>query len=341
MPQPQVSFKTRRWLVALTKRPIIRKAIRFMKHLVLPGFQKIPFWDVMKFFVESLGQGIFFQRAAAMTYYIFTASIPLFMALVALLSFLSPQLQTNLLDFMHGAVPEYLWPAVYKIMDGLIQRHNGTILYLSLSLGIYLTFLSVNAIVTTLNISYFDIERRKGFKQLPISFAMVVTFLVVIIVTCGIFFGASFFVNYLTITIFGSEILYQYAIAFIKWSMLFVLLYLFLAALFYFAPYNKKYFKFLSTGALFSTILLVILLYALNFYFSNFSAFNLVYGSIGGLLLIMLWLYWSCMAILIGFDLNVSISIAKTQRKNEHDKLKIKSNVKTVSAAITQKIITK
>ena len=310
------------------QRPLIHKAITFMKKLVLPGFQKIPFWDVMKFLVESLVQGIFFQRAAAMTYYIFTASIPLIMALIALLSFIGPDLQNNLLEFIQEAVPEYLWPAVYKIVNNLIQHQSGTILYLSLSLGIYLTFLSVNAIVNTLNISYFDIEQRKGIKQLPISFVMVIVFLVVVIAACGIFVVASFLVNYLTITIFGSEILYQYTIVVTKWAMLFILLYLFLAALFYFAPYNKKYFRFFSTGALFSTILLILLLYALNFYFSNISTYNLVYGSIGALLLIMLWLYWSCMAILIGFDLNVSISIAQAQRKNEHDKLKIKSSIR-------------
>ena len=326
MPKLQIFFKTFKRHVVFTYRYTLHKLVKFLKRLVLPGFQKIPIWDVMKFFVESLVQGIFFQRAAAMTYYIFTALIPLFMALIALLSFMGTQLQTHLLDVMHEAVPEYLWPAVSKIMNGLIQHQSGAILYLSLTLGIYLTFLSVNAIVTTLNISYFDIERRRPIRQFPISFAMVMVFLSVIIAACGIFFGASFFVNYLTITIGGAEILYQYAIAFVKWFMLFMLLYLFLAALFYFAPYNKKHFKFFSTGALFSTILLVILLYALNYYFSNFSAYNLVYGSIGALLLIMLWLYWSCMAILIGFDLNVSISIAQAQRKNEHDALRIKSS---------------
>ena len=328
MPQPQMSFKSRRQLVKFTQRPFIHKSIMFMKRLVLPGFQKIPFWDVMKFFGESLVKGIFFQRAAAMTYYIFTAMIPLFMAIIALLSFLGPQLQTNLLDFMQEAVPEYLWPAVLKIITGLINRQSGTILYLSLSLGVYLTFISVNSIVTTLNISYFDIEQRRAIKQFPISFTMVVVFFTVIIGACGIFIGASVLVNYLTVTIFGSEILYQYSIAFIKWFMLFILLYLFLAALFYFAPYNKKHFKFFSTGAFFSTMLLIILLYVLNFYFSNVSSYGLVYGSIGALLLIMLWIYWSCMAILIGFDLNVSISIAQSQRKNEKDKLKIKSFVK-------------
>jgi len=328
MSHPPTSFKARRRLVKFTQRPFIHKAILFMKRLVLPGFQKIPFWDVMKFFVESLVQGIFFQRAAAMTYYIFTALIPLFMALIALLSFVGPNLQTNLLDFMQAAVPEYLWPAISKIVTGLIQRQNGAVLYLSLTLGIYLTFLSINSIVTTLNISYFDIEQRKVIKQLPISFTMVVVFLAVIIGACIIFIGASLLVNYITVTFIVSNVFYHYAIAFTKWSMLFVLLYMFLAALFYFAPYNKKHFKFFSTGASFSTILLVILLYVLNYYFSHFSSYNLVYGSMGALLLIMLWLYWSCMAILIGFDLNVSISIAKEQQKNEHDKLKIKSSIR-------------
>lgn len=326
MQKMKTFFKSFKRYMVFTYRLTLHKLVKFLKRLVLPGFQKIPVWDVMKFFVESLVEGIFFQRAAAMTYYIFTALIPLFMALIALLSFMGPQLQTNLLDFMHEAVPEYLWPAVYKIINGLIQHQSGAILYLSLTLGIYLSFLSVNSIVTTLNISYFDIEQRRTIRQLPISFAMVVVFLTVIIAACGIFLGASFLVNYLTVTIFGSEILYQYAIAFVKWFMLFMLLYLFLAALFYFAPYNKKHFKFFSTGALFSTGLLITLLYVLNYYFSNFSTYNLVYGSIGALLLIMLWLYWSCMAILIGFDLNVSISIAQTQRKNEHDVLRIKSS---------------
>jgi len=328
MPQPQTSFKSRRRWVMFAQHPFIHKMIMFMKRLILPGFQKIPFWDVMKFFVESLVQGIFFQRAAAMTYYIFTALIPLFMALIALLSFLGAPFQTYLLDFMQAAIPEYLWPAVSKIVVGLIHHQNGAILYLSLSLGVYLTFLSVNAIITTLNISYFDIEQRRAIKQLPMSFTMVMVFISVVIAACGIFIGASLLVKYLTVTVIGSKIFYHYAIAFTKWMLLFVLLYLFLAALFYFAPYNKKHFKFLSTGAFFSTILLVILLYALNYYFSHFSTYNLVYGSMGALLLIMLWLYWSCMAILIGFDLNVSISIAQAKRKNEHDKLKIKSSVR-------------
>lgn len=327
MPDPTSTFKARRKWVKFTQIPFIHKSIMFMKRLVIPGFQKIPFWDVMKFFIESLVKGILFQRAAAMTYYIFTALIPLFMALIALLSFLSPALQTNLLEFIQAGVPEYLWPSVLKITNSLILRQNGAVLWLSLSLGIYLTFLSVNAIVTTLNISYFEVEQRTMLKQLPISFTMVVVFIGVIIAACGIFIGASSLVAFLE-KMLGISFLYSFSIAFVKWILLFILVYLFLAALFYFAPYDKKYFKFFSTGAVFSTLLLVILIYAMNFYFANFSTYNVVYGSIGALLLIMIWLNWSCLAILIGFDLNVSICLAQKERKSETEQLKIKSSVK-------------
>ena len=108
----------------------------------------------------------------------------------------------------------------------------------------------------------------------------------------------------------------------------FILMYLLLSALFYFAPYKKKYFKFFSAGSTFSTIMLVVLLKGLNYYFANFTSYNLVYGSIGAILLILIWINWSCVTVLIGFDLNVSIAIAQQKRINQNDELKIISTVK-------------
>ena len=321
---PQMKFSAKRKLVKFYSNPFIHRIMLFMKRLVLPGFQKIPFWDVMKFFVESLIRGIIFQRAAAMTYYIFIAAIPLFMALIATVSFLSASIQDNLIAFITSAVPEYVLPSVERIINDLILRQNGVILWLSLGFGVYLTFLSVNAIVNTLNITYFDMEQRTLPKQILVSFTMVFVFFITIITASGIFFGTSYLLYFINDEFIGSIQFYTYSLLFFKWAFLFVLLYLFLSALFYFAPYNKKYFKFFSVGSIFSTLSLVVLLYALNFYFSHFSKYNLIYGSIGAILLIMLWLYWTSIVILIGFDLNVSICIA---RQNSTNKLKIKSSI--------------
>lgn len=325
---PFYSFKTRRKIIKFMQIPMIHKSTIVLKKMVLPGFQNVPFWDVMKFFLESLFKGILFQRAAAMTYYIFATAIPMLMALVAAISFLGDSFQTTMMEMIQSATPPYLWPTISEIINSLILQQNSVVLYLSIGLGIYLSFLSVNSIVSTLNISYFNIEIRSFFKQLPISFIMVIVFLVIIIASCAIFIGTSYFMGRLNTQFGGSATFYSTSISIIKWVSLFSLMYLLLSALFYFAPYKKEFFRFFSAGSTFSSIMLVILMKGINYYFANFSSYNAIYGSIGAILLILIWINWSCIVVLIGFDLNVSISIAQQKRKNKNDELKIISSVR-------------
>lgn len=325
---PFYSFKTRKKIILFLQKPLVHKSIRFLKSLVVPGFQNVPFWDVMVFFFESLFKGILFQRAAAMTYYIFAAAIPLLMALVATISFLGDSIHNNLIDMIQSVSPPYLWPTISEIINNLILSQNSAVLWLSIGLGVYLTFLSVNSIVTTLNISYFEVEQRSFFKQLPISFVMVIVLLFIVIAASGTFVGASYLISLITAKFSVSATFFTLAISIFKWLFLFILMYLLLSALFYFAPHNKKYFKFFSAGSTFSTITLVILLKGLNYYFAHFTSYNMVYGSIGAILLILIWINWSCITVLIGFDLNVSIAIAQHKRINQNDELKIVSTVK-------------
>lgn len=325
---PFYSFKTRKKIILFLQKPLVHKSIRFLKSLVVPGFQNVPFWDVMVFFFESLFKGILFQRAAAMTYYIFAAAIPLLMALVATISFLGDSIHNNLIEMIQSVSPPYLWPTISEIINNLILSQNSAVLWLSIGLGVYLTFLSVNSIVTTLNISYFEVEQRSFFKQLPISFVMVIVLLFIAIAASGTFVGASYLISLITAKFSVSATFFTLAISIFKWLFLFILMYLLLSALFYFAPHNKKYFKFFSAGSTFSTITLVILLKGLNYYFAHFTSYNMVYGSIGAILLILIWINWSCITVLIGFDLNVSIAIAQHKRINQNDELKIVSTVK-------------
>ena len=149
----------------------ISKLIRYLKRLVIPGFQGVPFWEVMKFFLESVFKGVLFQRAAAMTYNIFMALIPMLMALIATLSFLGDSLQQYLINFIQSILPDNAWEFVSQILNDLIQRQNNTIFWLSLGLGVYLTFICINSIINSLNITYFKMSRAfcYGATQLPLA----------------------------------------------------------------------------------------------------------------------------------------------------------------------------
>lgn len=305
----------------------ISKLIRYLKRLVIPGFQGVPFWEVMKFFLESVFKGVLFQRAAAMTYNIFMALIPMLMALIATLSFLGDSLQQYLINFIQSILPDNAWEFVSQILNDLIQRQNNTIFWLSLGLGVYLTFICINSIINSLNITYFKMRRRNGIKQLPISFIMVIGFYLVILLACGIFLGSSHLIRIIGDYFGDSGIFYHISILLVRWLLIFALVYTMLSSLFYFAPYDKKYFHFFSAGSMFSTITLMLLMTALNLYFSHFSTYNVVYGSIGALLIILLCIYWGAAVVLIGFDLNVSICIAKQFRVSEDEEWKIESTI--------------
>ena len=297
----------------------IKKIYKFFNKLVLPGFQGVPFLKVMRFFIESLFKGILFQRAAAMTYRLFISIIPLLMALFAAISFLDESLKIQLLDLIHSMVPDYTWPAISGIISGVIMKQNGALLYSSFGVGIYLTLLSLNSIVTTLNITYFKIQTRNLFQQLLVSLILLLVMGVILILGIGIFIGTSYALNYINNNMEVPPAIYSFSIAFLKWILLAILSYILISSLFYVAPVNKKNFKFFSAGSTFSTVMLIILLYALNFYFYYFPTYNLIYGSIGALFAILLWMYWSSTIILIGFDLNVSIYIAKQKMKDNEN----------------------
>lgn len=310
----------------IKKNKNFRKFNIYLKRLVLPGFEGIPFLEVMRFFIESLVKGILFQRAAAMTYRIFIALIPMLMALFAAISFLDESIRIQLMDFIHSMVPEYTWPAISNVISGVVMKQNGLLLYSSIGIGLYLSVISMNSVVTSLNITYFKIQTRSILRQFLVCIVMILVLFLIIILAVAIFIGASFAINYINSHIFKSTILYTYGIKIFKWVFLFILAYLLLSLLFYFAPVNKKYFRFFSAGSTLSTIMLIILLYALNFYFYWFPTYNLIYGSIGALFAIMLWLYWSSIMILIGFDLNVSIFVAK-QSKTKTQEITLKSTI--------------
>ena len=305
----------------------IRKLRTIAVRLVIPGFEKIPFLTVMRFFVESLVKGILFQRAAAMAYRIFIAFIPMMMALFAAISFLDESIRIQLMEFIETLVPHYTWPAVSNVISGVLMKQNGMLFYSSFGIGLYLSILMMNAVITSLNITYFKIKMRNLLKQLMVSAIMVIVFFAAIIVAVAIFVGASYALRRIELDLVGSSALFKYSVFIFKWIFLFILAYLCLSALFYFAPVNKKYFRFFSAGSTLATISLIILFYALNFYFYHFPTYNLIYGSLGALFAIIVTIYWSCLVVLIGFDLNVSIFIAK-QKASKTGFILLESTVK-------------
>ena len=139
------SLKDIRWYKA---------TIAFFNRVTIPGFQGVPVGTVMNFFIESLSKGILFHRAAAMTYRVFIALIPLLMALFAGISFLGEDVRLTILSFMESIVPTYVWPAISNMITEVVMKQNGILLWSSFGFGLVFAIICVNALINIMNTTY-------------------------------------------------------------------------------------------------------------------------------------------------------------------------------------------
>ncbi|MDA3779886.1 MAG: YihY/virulence factor BrkB family protein, partial [Bacteroidales bacterium] len=107
-----------------------------------------------------------------------------------------------------------------------------------------------------------------------------------------------------------------YFITFGKWIIIIAFFFFAISSLFYLAPAKKTKWRFISVGSTLATILTLLTSLGFSYFVNNFGQYNKLYGSIGTLMVILIWLYFNSFAILLGFELNASINNAKQENLN-------------------------
>lgn len=314
-----MKLKFRQWSTDLERVPGFGKIVAKSKTITLPGLMKVPLYDVMRFFGQSLSKGVVFQRAAAITYRIFVAVIPMIIALFSAIAFLGEDFRNTLISMLESIVPPYVWPAVSGVITDVVMRQNGTLSSFMFVIGIYFTIACINGILVAMTSSYFMEEKRKIFDQILLSAGLMMLTFVIIVFVAAFFILASLAARYIYTNFGNNPELYAFLVNFLKWVLVYAAIYFLISIFYYFAPVKRGDYRFFSAGSSTCTILLVILLWIINLYFSNFDNYNLIYGSLGAIFAILLWINWSSTIFLICYDLNVSIAKAKSENKKLAD----------------------
>ena len=122
-------------------------------------------------------------------------------------------------------------------------------------------------------------------------------------------------ISYIQLHFHGQSSLWIYIIMFSRWIIVIGLFLVSISILYRYGPPNKRKWKFLNPGSILATFLAVFTSLGFSFYINNFSSYNKIYGSIGTLIVVMIWLYLNSLIILIGFELNASIELSKRSIK--------------------------
>lgn len=282
------------------------------KKIVLPGFDGVPIYDVAIFFVNGLKKGDLNTRASALSFNVFLAIFPAIIFFFTLIPYIPiDNFQDSLLDLMKDLIPRQTYEAVQGTLIDIVKRPRGGLLSLGFFLAMFFATNSVNSLIDAFNKTYYTIDARSAFRQRLVSIFLVfiLSFLVILAIAL-ITFGPiaiswvknmGLLTDWLTLNIISIG----------KWIITFALLFFAFSVLYYFAPRVKHRFRFVTAGSTLATVLFIATSIGFNYYLNNFSAYNTLYGSIGTLIAIMLWLYLNSIIILVGWELNSSISVAR------------------------------
>lgn len=297
------------------------KLIAKLKRIVIPGFDGIPIYSVMVFFYKGVLNGSITTRASAISFSMFLALFPAIIFFFTLIPFIPIEnFQDVLLGLIYDIIPHKAWDAVESTVIDIIKRPRGGLLSIGFVLALFFATNGINSMIDAFNASYHSMEFRGIFMQRWVAIVLVfVLALLLIIAITTITVGTAFF-NYLDEQNWFHDRIIIQLIQWVRWVVLVALTYFGISFIYYWGPAKKRPFKFFSAGSSLATLFMMSINIGFNFYANNMAQYNALYGSIGTLLLILLWVYFNSIIMLIGFELNASIFNASKNLKKSNRK---------------------
>ncbi|MFT4602815.1 MAG: membrane protein [Arenicella sp.] len=303
-------------VIRIIRAVYIRKFIHVTRKIKLPGFQGVSMWEIIFFFLYSMRKGLIGMRAASVAFHFFLAMIPFGLVLVVLTSYTPGiDLERDIAPIISALIPDQLFA---KFMSGIHQYESSSVTSLisvGFILALYFTSNGFNVLIRAFNSSRMKFRKRKWWGIRLISFGFVVAFIIGIILT----FYTIILVRIGLVNLSESSDwvanYFDHIYVTIDFLFLAVLLYFGIAMLYYFAPRNRDEFKFFSPGATLASVLILLISIGYELYVTYYANYNDLYGSLGTIIIIMIWIYLISYALLIGFELNASIHGAMAQKK--------------------------
>lgn len=265
---------------------------------------------------ESL-QDELLGRAAQLSYYALLALFPALIFLTALMGLFSVErFMPELMSYLRDVVPADALMMVQRFLTQVAEGSGANILSLGALGALWASSSGVTAIMDALNVVFGVKEDRRPFWRVRLT---------AILLTIAL---AGFVILSLGLVLYGPTIgrwvadQMGYGIAFtwiwnvLQWPMIAGFMLIVVGAIYHICPDRRvKRWSWITPGSLFAVVMWLLVSLGFKAYVDNFGNYNKVYGSIAGVIVLMLWFYWSGMVLLLGGEINAEIEKAEAERK--------------------------
>lgn len=312
----------------LQRHPLLNTVTEWTKRHSLPGLSGIPLYNLLLFIYRELQKEALVTRANSMAFSFFLAIFPGIIVLFTLLPYtplyhliidvngtphtFEDVLRSNISEVMPGEAGDMLFSSIREIAT--MQRSG------LLSFGFFLAiWFASNGMVSMMegmkkNYSSF---KKRNFLQSRIT-AFQLTFLVSMVLVGSVIFVIlgdlilDFVFRYIKADFVTRMLIFSF-----RWVVVILLFYTTFSTIYRYGSSTRRPIPFFNPGAMLATLLSILVSWGFSFYVDNFGNYHTLYGSIGALIVLMIWIQTNCFILLIGFELNAGIAVLRDQMSAE------------------------
>ena len=282
----------------------------WLKMNSLPGFRGISIWNVGDFLIREVKKDDPFMRANAVAFSFFLSLFPAIITLFTLLPYLpiyesfSSTLQETIGGIMPGTAGDWL----VSFLNDIATRERRGLLSFSTLLAL---FFSTSGTATLMYSFEKDIpqvfKNRHPLMKRWIALWLTIGLAVLVVLSIALVIAGHYLIELMAHNI-KADWVTKVSFEFLRWSLVVALFYSSISLLYRYGAPTRRRFHFFSTGATVATILALLSSILFSMYINAFGTYNKLYGSIGTIIALMLWLEINAFVIISGYELNTAIA---------------------------------
>ena len=292
---------------------LYQNLIEWQKNTRPRWFGRLPIYTVVRFFILEIEKDELNTRASAVSFSIFLAIFPTIIFLFTLVPYIPiDNLTEEVLLFGKNLLPNDAYTVVRSTVIDITSNQRGDLLSLGFLLALYFSTNGLYALMSAFTKDTYDIFRtRVWWQKRLVAIGMTLSLSVMLVVAIALIVGSEYLMAQIKKTGNLQDLFLVHLINISKWAITTGLVFSAISLLYFWGAATNKRWRFVSVGSTLATGLFMITSIFFSYYVNNFGQYNKLYGSIGTLIVVMLWIYFNTLSILIGFELNASIYINK------------------------------
>jgi membrane protein len=286
------------------------------RKIILPGFRGVALYDVGLFFISGMKKSSISLRANAISYSFIIAFVPAVLFLFTLIPYIHiTGLEDSIMQTLQEVIPREAFVVLRSTIEDIISNQQTGLLSISFLISLYFASNGVLAIMNAFNQTSHSIESRNVIKKQLVAFLLVFILALNMIVSGAALAFTSVVLYFIEEKGLIGDNFTLFLLQAGEWVIILLTSLIAFSSIYYLAPAKRRIFPFFSAGSILASFLSVISFKVFTIFIENFSNYNKFYGSLGSMIMIIVWINLTALMLLIGFELNASIYEASKNDK--------------------------